>query len=500
MKKKFCKLIISLIFVVVAFIASSLPAFADPLTGAMLGSWIASGFQLGGFAGLLPGSISDLTDISYSDLVPWGQLVSAAHAYVTVRDLVGSNNVQVELSPELSQAGTDRTYQFTYHYGLTPGSVVQIGQYYSYQGYVFNRPFSNNNFRGPALYAIDTTTGATGGGSVGACIASYNCNTRYCITQFQIGNYSSSSTLSKPNNGQQVSLNFNTNGTISFKDYSGSIVYGEASSAQSGISVPQKTFSASRSADSSIVNPDGKANTVTIPSSYLNNIPYTSGETINVEDIVRAILEAIAQAAANDDVEESDYIEPGPEPSTETVSDTPWASFTTWFDNYFSGWTESFGNIYEGIIDFQESFGDWVEDVASGWTEVFGDIYDTLAGWTEVFGDIYDGIIDGFGDIADILEGILDYVADIVQEIVNADANWVNGFITNFLSQFQDWFDALKQHVSIWHYVVEWLASIGTVFTFFFGVLSSTGYNFVLPIYACFAGTVVIAIYRRFGK
>lgn len=58
----------------------------------------------------------------------------------------------------------------------------------------------------------------------------------------------------------------------------------------------------------------------------------------------------------------------------------------------------------------------------------------------------------------------------------------------------------LKNALGIWHYVVEWLQSISSPWAFFWGVLSGLGSSFTAPIYACVAGFIVIAVYRRFGR
>lgn len=116
-----------------------------------------------------------------------------------------------------------------------------------------------------------------------------------------------------------------------------------------------------------------------------------------------------------------------------------------------------------------------------------------MVGWQEAFGDFADTISSTVSDIADSL-------SDIVESIKEGDFEFIDGFWKNFQTPFLPFFNTIKQHLGIWHYVVEWLASIQSAFTFFFGVMSNTGYSFVLPIYAAFAGTVVLAVYKRFGK
>lgn len=58
----------------------------------------------------------------------------------------------------------------------------------------------------------------------------------------------------------------------------------------------------------------------------------------------------------------------------------------------------------------------------------------------------------------------------------------------------------LRSVIGLWHYVVEWVQVTAPVFSSFFGFMSGTSYNMVLPIYASLAGPIVIAVYKRFGK
>ena len=54
--------------------------------------------------------------------------------------------------------------------------------------------------------------------------------------------------------------------------------------------------------------------------------------------------------------------------------------------------------------------------------------------------------------------------------------------------------------MGLWHYVVEWLASVNAPFVWIFGVMSGASANMVLPIYATLAGSICIAIYKALGR
>lgn len=58
----------------------------------------------------------------------------------------------------------------------------------------------------------------------------------------------------------------------------------------------------------------------------------------------------------------------------------------------------------------------------------------------------------------------------------------------------------VKNAIGIWHYVVEWISGISAPFSFFLGCYQAVGTVFMMPIYACIAGYIVIAVYRRFGR
>lgn len=65
-------------------------------------------------------------------------------------------------------------------------------------------------------------------------------------------------------------------------------------------------------------------------------------------------------------------------------------------------------------------------------------------------------------------------------------------------SLFAPVFLFIRTNLSIWSYVVSWLNSISAPLTFIVNSISGT--SIMIPVYACVAGTLCIAIYRRFGK
>lgn len=102
--------------------------------------------------------------------------------------------------------------------------------------------------------------------------------------------------------------------------------------------------------------------------------------------------------------------------------------------------------------------------------------------------------------ISSINDKLGDLVDDIIQGIEEGPIKLVDKVIDALKNVFATILATLASALGIWHYVVEWIASISAPFTFIFGIMQGTSYNLVLPIYALIAGTIVIAVYRRFGQ
>ena len=51
---------------------------------------------------------------------------------------------------------------------------------------------------------------------------------------------------------------------------------------------------------------------------------------------------------------------------------------------------------------------------------------------------------------------------------------------------------------SIWHYVVEWVSSLGSWFSLTFSIWRSLPYAMVVPVYATAVVVIVLGVYKRF--
>ena len=101
------------------------------------------------------------------------------------------------------------------------------------------------------------------------------------------------------------------------------------------------------------------------------------------------------------------------------------------------------------------------------------------------------------GNIINTIQNLGD---TILQDIEQGPIKVIDKGIDLLKSIFLPILTLLKNALGIWHYVVEWLGNISAPFTWVLGIMSSTSGILMSPIYACFAGAIVIAVYRRFGQ
>lgn len=120
-----------------------------------------------------------------------------------------------------------------------------------------------------------------------------------------------------------------------------------------------------------------------------------------------------------------------------------------------------------------------------------------LQGIRTAIGTVVSTITDAVSDITDAIEGLAEQV---LEDIETAPINVFSTALDVIKLVFAPIIAALKACIGLWHYVVEWVQVTAPVFSTFFGLMSGTSYNMVLPIYAALAGPIVIAIYKRFGK
>lgn len=177
------------------------------------------------------------------------------------------------------------------------------------------------------------------------------------------------------------------------------------------------------------------------------------------------------------DPEPEPYPDPDPDPTT-PLTDINWKSLFDVLKNIFqklSNIDVTSQTIANTLTEFRNRFEDWMKNIR-------------------------DNIVNKFDELSNILQNILDAVHDIADSIVHGNANWFRDIVDSIWNPFLRIFGIFKTHIGIWHYVVEWIQNITTPFRFFFNILTQLGTLYTSPIYAMFAGVLVIAIYRRFGR
>lgn len=159
-----------------------------------------------------------------------------------------------------------------------------------------------------------------------------------------------------------------------------------------------------------------------------------------------------------------------PVPTGNTISETPW-----------------------------ESLVEWLNRILNKLDDILG-IRDILNNFKSAFDSAISSVLNWLSQIISILNSILDAISDLVDTIVHGNVDWFSDIVDAIKKPFLKWLDIFKAGVSIWHYVVEWLQNVSAPFSFFWNVLSSSYSIYLSPFYAVAAASIVIAIYRRFGR
>lgn len=218
----------------------------------------------------------------------------------------------------------------------------------------------------------------------------------------------------------------------------------------------------------------------------------------NVAEFLEELTVKTVSDHASDIIIEDDS---GPVPPPVPIPSTPLGDIPT------DEWFDLFGlPVLEGQEEIHQDLQDFSSDVSEGIDDVIGELEDIESDVESIDTNI--GIGNGLlGDLKSIgqsiqstLSSILSGVTDLVQEIVLSTETFIAGLLNSIMGGFGGMFSTMREAFSIWHYVVEWVGSISTVFSWFWSVAGSTSYYIQLPIYASLAGAVVLAFYKRFGK
>lgn len=113
---------------------------------------------------------------------------------------------------------------------------------------------------------------------------------------------------------------------------------------------------------------------------------------------------------------------------------------------------------------------------------------------------IFDAIQSVIQQIAEIPEAIRELADKILEDIELGPSKLFDKALDILKTLFLPLLLPIRAMMNLWHYVVEWIQSISSPFTWIFGIMSATSANMVLPIYALLAGGICISIYKALGR
>ena len=161
------------------------------------------------------------------------------------------------------------------------------------------------------------------------------------------------------------------------------------------------------------------------------------------------------------------HTEPAPQPDT-LLPDTYWSQLENKLDQIrqtIQNLTPDFSSIIQAIQTIPSAITQAVTNITQPIVQAINNLGDTI------LQDIETGPIK-----------LLDKLLDVLRSL------------------FFPILATLKSFLGIWHYVVEWVNNITVPFAWIFGIMSTTSSVLISPIYALIAGSIVIAVYRRFGR
>lgn len=144
--------------------------------------------------------------------------------------------------------------------------------------------------------------------------------------------------------------------------------------------------------------------------------------------------------------------------------------------------------IADTLYDYLDSLLRWIQSTIDNFRI-------SVSNWLH---NIHDDLQSIYDSIQDIVSG--DWGNNLADTLESHAINTAKKGIDALKRIFAPILLLLKNALGIWHYVVEWIAYIGTPFAWLLGVFQSAGNGIMLPIYAAIAGAIVIAVYKRFGR
>lgn len=533
MIKRCAKNIISFLVTGIVFLCLSFTAFADPLTGGLIGIIDALGVTIGGIGITAPGLDALVGDSSRADIPI--ELQGSGIQYVPNSETIDGINYDLFLfSPEYAQFLREEGLGWITNNDIDPNSSGVIS---SGLGYCNGVPiFLIDNNRVSQIFTFNYPSNVDD---------IYELTIGNYLLHFKRSRFTGSYYWRQVRVDDQVGF---TNcgaatldvveSALQLKLYSG--VYYWHALTQDGVwsrvDTPSYPFDDSPFSYDYVAGVidtsehDGDSLKVLVPHGYVDpNIP--EGNYIidggSGSDIITLLNQALVDAKAQLEELLAELIEvvpptPPPTPTplpTDALGSVP---YPTWMDTFGQRVKDGIQSINDTVGLFKESVEDFFDTVGQGIQDSLDDMFDLVGLFKDgvldaldIWGQSIEDAIDDLGTLVNtgitslrqILEAIRTAVASIpvtltqiLEHINQGHLDLFKGVLDAIKVVFAPILLALKSCLRLWHYVVEWVQATAPVFSTFIGFMSGTNYNMVLPIYAALAGPICIAIYKRFGR
>lgn len=517
--KRYGKTLISLAFVVTLFAtigASS--AFADMLGGAIFGGMAASGVEVLGGAGATAAMVEGAVGLYTNETsVPIGlndySLYYRKHAKTETTESGAIDYDYLWFSPEYAQYLQSEGLGYIADKSINPNTA---GTLVSGAGTVAGIPIFNvsGSLRSQKYYAPTVNSSYNMGSILIEPSISY-------FRQFRATyNGTAKTSTTSSYNAESYFYTFIqvTNGSATLngigKYFSGTINPAIARFSTYDASPFSFTYTASSIDTSALPSTHGLS--LYIPHTYYQNSSGTdvisdsgsysiTSDASTMQSLFNGINTATAENAVIDQTYEP-YSEVTPTPEPTVIPDTNLGEVP------YSTFLPDVIGLFEGLAD---DFTSGVDTLGNDLTEVFNSARDTIGQKIDSLSQTLSDVADTVGRKVDSVTSAVtssfaslqEAIADLIAQVIDLPAALENHLITTFnnsldalKSTLAPFFNRLKSFLGIWHYVVEWLQSISAPFTLFLRFFSGMSSIAMLPIYATIAGTIVISVYRRFGR
>lgn len=524
MKKRVSKFIFSCAAVVCLVVGFSVSASADLLGGAgLLGSSLGSlnvDLLAGGSAG-----IAALAPWLNGDFSIVGALTGVADGYIKVGDesviIDGVEYESIFLDPSMAAELHTQAFDFITQKAITSNSsgILATGAgylgdlpIYNQSGTLKSQEFSSSDSyeMGSIIFSVvpdgaeNSIDYATSDDGVYVFL-----NNRFLNRRFPVSHY-----ISIPN-----ASNFN----IYYKAHGSNDWYHTVNFPLSHIS---DTYSADPFEYSYV---SGQIDVDPLPATYgfqafvptrtLSQAGFSVG-TYTIDggigtDAVIELIQLLDEIYGQEEILDAEFVDEIVPPVPPQPVDTPLGEVP--YEDFLDTFGQSVYGKLDAISDGIDTVGQVIDGVGTDVIEAVDTAGQSVVEELEVIGGAIDtagqSVVDSVEESTGILEEAIEAVEAKVDELVDSIAEVIEEIMTHPLDLFSAWldrlpeipaikdiFDGIKRHVGIWHYVVEWLGCIGTFLAFFIGLFGDVAYCMVVPIYACVAGAICLAFYKRFAR